>query len=128
MNHIGLRENLQETIETLYIWGYNPWFPVDFPLNQSIDRVNKEVDLFDKKCRDILRLYCVYRSPAPIGVSLQDVQHLLLLQRASVEVLCTCLCHLTCLVFVWRFSRSCSDRDQCSSVIVKPGLSINALL
>ena len=50
LNHIGLRENLQETIDTLYIWGYNPWFPVDFPLNQSIDRVNKEVDLFDKKC------------------------------------------------------------------------------
>ena len=31
---IGLRENLQETIEfPIFLWG----FPVDFPLNQSID-------------------------------------------------------------------------------------------
>jgi hypothetical protein len=31
---IGLRENLQENP---HIYWENPWFPVDFPLNQSID-------------------------------------------------------------------------------------------
>ena len=34
---IGLRENLQENPIFTYIYWENLWFPVDFPLNQSID-------------------------------------------------------------------------------------------
>ena len=36
---IGLRDNLQEN--TICLWE-NPWFPVDYPLHQSIDMCHSQ--------------------------------------------------------------------------------------